>query len=118
MTLMDQAPVMDILPWPQGRGFAGASAWWEHVLSKDERQRLDHLMGVALLDEDVCRRLLQEQDDSLLSAFGLSEETRARLRAIDATSLTELAQAIISGPQNGNGHKNGNGHRNGNGSSG
>ena len=29
-------PVMDVLPWPQGQGFTGATAWWDYVLSKDE----------------------------------------------------------------------------------
>ena len=102
---MGRALVMDVLLWPRGRGFTGASVWWEHVLSKDERQKLDNLLGMALLDEDVCQRLVHQRDDALLTAFGLSEETRARVRAIRATTLAELAQAIISGPQN---EKNGN----------
>mgnify|MGYP005842906253 CR=1 FL=1 len=97
MALIDQTPVMDVSPWPHGRGFAGARSWWEYVISKEERQRLDNLMGIALLDEDVCERLVNERDDSLLSAFGLSEKTRNWLRAIQANSLDELAQAIVSG---------------------
>jgi hypothetical protein len=87
---------MDVLPWPQGHGFSGADTWWEFVMSQDERQRLDHLMGIALLDNDVCDRLVNQRDDSLLSAFGLSEDTQKWLGTIKADSLVELAQAIVS----------------------
>jgi hypothetical protein len=97
MAYMEQTPVMDVLPWPNGRGFSGATAWWDYVLSKDERQRLDNLMGVALLDFGVRERLLKERDNSLMAAFGLSEETQKWLRGIQAESLDELAQAIVSG---------------------
>jgi hypothetical protein len=96
---MQQPLVMDVLPWPDGHGFSGAGAWWKYVLSKDERRRLDNLMGLALLDEDVCDRLLIARDESLMSAFGLSDATQAWLRAIEANSLVELAQAIVAGPQ-------------------
>jgi len=90
--------VMDVLPWPQGHGFTGTAAWWDHVGKQDEQKRLDNLMGLALLDEDVRDRLLDGTDDSLLTAFGLSEETRTRLRTVQATSLTDLAQAITRAP--------------------
>lgn len=91
-----QTPVMDVLPWPQGQGFAGANAWWDYMLSKDESRRLDNLMGVALLDEDVSQRLVTDRDDTLLASFGLSKETRVWLRGVPATSLVELADAIVS----------------------
>src|SRR5690348_12309754 len=96
MSHKDESPVMDILPWPRGRGFTGARAWWNYVLGKEEQRRLDHLMGVALLDEGICNRLVKERDGSLLSAFGLSEETQAWLRTIKATSLVEFAQAVVA----------------------
>jgi hypothetical protein len=89
-------PVMDVLPWPQGQGFAGATSWWDYMLSKDESRRLDNLMGVALLDEEVSQRLVNDRDDTLLASFGLSKETRSWLRGIPATSLVELAEAIVS----------------------
>jgi hypothetical protein len=87
---------MDVLPWPQGQGFNGATAWWDYMLSKDESRRLDNLMGVALLDEDMSQRLVTDRDDTLLASFGLSKETRTWLRNVPATSLVELAQAIVS----------------------
>lgn len=96
MALMDQTPVMDVLPWPQGHGFAGTGSWWEYVMSKEERARLDNLMGIALLDDDVCKRLVTDRDDNLLRAFGLSEKTRNWLHGIQASSLTELAQKLVS----------------------
>ncbi len=97
MALNTQTLVMDVVPWPDGHKFAGAKAWWDHMLSKDEQGRLDNLMGIALLDAGVRERLLKDRDRSLLSAFGLSEETQARLRSIQAGSLAELAQALVAG---------------------
>lgn len=99
MLPMNESPVMDVLPWPSGHGFTGVNAWWDYVMTKEERQRLDNLMGLALLDENVCDRLIIERDETLMKAFGLSTETQTWLRGVEATSLTELAQAIISGPQ-------------------
>ena len=96
MALMDQTPVMDVLPWPQGHGFSGTGTWWEYVMNKEERARLDSLMGIALLDDDVCKRLVNDRDDNLLEAFGLSEKTCNWLHAIQATSLTELPQKLVS----------------------
>ena len=81
MAMMDQTPVIDVSPWPEGRGFAGASTWWEYVMGREEKQRLDNLMGIALLDADVCDRLVNKRDSSLLAAFGLSNETQRWLRA-------------------------------------
>jgi hypothetical protein len=97
MSHMTSTPVMDISPWPGGRGFVGNKEWWAHMLSQDERRRLDNLMGAALLDHGVRERLLTERDDSLLAAFDLSEETQAWLRNIQANSLDELASAIVCG---------------------
>lgn len=99
MALNDQGPVMDLSPWPKGQGFAGSDAWWQYMLSKDERRRLDNLMGVALLDEEIRGRLVDQRDDTLMEAFGLSTETQGWLRTIKANSLVELAQAIVSAPQ-------------------
>jgi hypothetical protein len=95
MALMDQTPIMDVSPWPTGHGFEGASIWWDGVSRRDEMQRLDNLMGVALLDEDVRHRLVKERDTSLLAAFGLSKETQKWLREVKAGTLAELAQAIV-----------------------
>ena len=95
MAILDQTPVMDVSPWPQGRGFEGSTVWWEDVMGRDEKQRLDNLMGVALLDADIRDRLVNKRDLSLLDAFGLSKETQNWLQEIKAHSLTELAQAIV-----------------------
>jgi hypothetical protein len=97
MTYNETKLVMDISPWPQGHGFAGGSTWWDHIRTRDEQQRLDSLMGVALLDADICERLLSGSDDSLMTAFGISEETQTRLRSAQATDLTDLAEALTFG---------------------
>jgi hypothetical protein len=95
MTSIDETPVTDISPWPNGRGFAGAETWWRNVVSKQEKQRLDYLLGVALLDREICDRLVKERDESLLKAFGLSEATRGWLHLLKVNTLDELAQAIV-----------------------
>ena len=87
---------MDISPWPRGRGFSGGNAWWDYLHDQDEQKRLDNLMGVALLDDNVRDKLLNNQDDTVLEAFGLSEETRRWIRTLQPASLVDLAQAIVS----------------------
>ncbi|HVO70342.1 MAG TPA: hypothetical protein VMT24_09870 [Aggregatilineaceae bacterium] len=88
--------VMDALPWPTGSGFAGTDVWQQHSLSQSERERLDNLMGLALLDQDVHERLLVQRDPSLLDAFDLSEDMRRSLSTIQASTLKEFAQAIVA----------------------
>lgn len=95
MGMLNQSLVMDVTPWPSGQGFSGSSDWWDYVLTKDERRRLDNLMGAALLDDSIRTRLLADRDASLFSRFGISEDTQFWLRNIQADSLTELAQAIV-----------------------
>lgn len=91
-----ETPVMDVSPWPEGRGFAGGEGWWEYVMTKEEKRRLDNLMGLALLDDDVRDKLVAKRDRSLYDAFGLSAETQAWLSRLKVGSLTELAQAIVA----------------------
>lgn len=68
-------------------------------MGKEEKRRLDNLMGTALLDTTVHNRLVYERDSSLFAAFGLSKETQNWLRTVEANSLTELAQAIVARSQ-------------------
>ena len=89
---------MDVSPWPHGQGFSGANTWWEYLLSKTERQRLESLIGAALLDKAVCEQLVRDRDENLLAAFGLGSETRQWLRTIRADTLTQLAKAIAAAP--------------------
>jgi hypothetical protein len=88
-------PVLDISPWPTGQGFKGRDAWWETIGNLEEQQKLDQLIGAALLSQEVCERLLGH-DEGLLLTFDLSEPTRRWLLDIQAGSLTEFAQAIVS----------------------
>ena len=88
--------VMDVLPWPSGYGFSGSDAWWQHTLSQGERERLDDLLGLALLDKTVCDQLVIQRDPKLLDAFALSGDTRHWLTAIKANTLQEFAQALLS----------------------
>lgn len=68
-------------------------------MGKEEKRRLDNLMGTALLDTTVHNRLVYERDSALFAAFGLSKETQSWLRTVEANSLTELAQAIVARSQ-------------------
>jgi hypothetical protein len=88
--------VMDVLPWPGGYGFAGRDNWWRHVFSQSERERLDNLIGLALLDNQVCEQLVTKRDPALLSVFGLSKQTQDWLKGLQASTLKELAQLIVA----------------------
>ena len=91
-----QTIVMDVLPWPDGCGFSGGDEWWQHTLSQTERERLDNLLGLALLDNKVCDQLVTQRDPSLFGAFDLSESTRRWLISLKASTLKELAEAIVA----------------------
>ncbi len=88
--------VMDVLPWPSGYGFTGGDSWWRHVFSQSERERLDNLIGLALLDNQVCEQLVTKRDPTLLSVFGLSKQTQDWLKSLQAGTLKELAQLIVA----------------------
>jgi hypothetical protein len=62
-------------------------------LCKD-RQKLDRLIGAAMLDDMVHRRLIDDRDTVLFEEFGLSPVTQAWLCTVQAPSLTTLAYAI------------------------
>ena len=88
--------VMDVFPWPDGRGFTGGDAWWDYIMNKEELRRLDSLMGLALLDTEIRDQLIDQRDHTLFEAFGLSSETQTWLSSLDASTLVELAKAIVS----------------------
>ena len=88
--------VMDVLPWPNGYGFSGGDSWWDNTLNQSERERLDNLLGLALLDNKVCEQLVVKRDTSLLAAFGLSEDTQRWLSGIKANTLKEFARAVMA----------------------
>ena len=69
--------------------------WQGFLLNHEEKQRIDRMMGSALLDEALCHRLIKDRDTSVMSAFNLSAETQRWLCSIRAASLDEMAQAIV-----------------------
>src|SRR5262245_12747877 len=87
--------VVDIVPYPRAHDFAGGYIFWNYMLRQSERERLDCLLGLALLDSDICERLVTKRDRSLLSTFELSEETQESLNRIKANTLKDFAQAIV-----------------------
>ena len=90
--------VMDVLPWPDGYGFTGGDSWWRHLVGLSERDRLDSLIGLALLDSKICEQLVNKRDPSLLSTFGLSGQMQDWLKNVQANTLKELAQRIAAAP--------------------
>jgi hypothetical protein len=93
---LESQVVMDVLPWPSGYGFTGGDTWRQNVLSQSERERLDNLVGLAVLDQNVCEQLVMKRDPALLNAFGLSSQTCDWLTGVEATTLQGFAQAIVS----------------------
>jgi hypothetical protein len=96
MAHMTNTLVMDVSPWPSGQGFSGSREWWSYLHNKDERKRLDQLLGAALLDQKLCNRLIQDRDEELLTAFGLSDITKQWIQTVSIASLSDLAEAIVS----------------------
>jgi hypothetical protein len=88
-------PVTDVVPWPQGAGFEGSDAWWAYVVRQPERQRLDLLLALALLDPEI-EHLLLERNQALLERFQLSEATCCDLRRWNGADLTDLARYLGS----------------------
>jgi hypothetical protein len=75
--------------------FQRPNVWHGFLLTHDEKQRIDTMMGSALLDDKLCHRLVKDRDTSVMSAFNLSTETQRWLCSISASSLDEMAQAIV-----------------------
>ena|SRR5579859_6904625 len=88
--------VPHVLPGADRSGFAYGDVWRQHTLSQSERERLDDLVGQALLDQEVHDRLLIQRDPSLFDTFNLSDETRRWCATVQANTLKEFAQAIIA----------------------
>jgi len=65
------------------------------VLSNDEIQHFDKLLGTALVDDGIYRRLLLQRDESLFDEFHLTDRMQSWLRNVPATSLSDLAKAIV-----------------------
>lgn len=66
------------------------------TLSTRERDSLDRLFGHALLDDTVCRRLVERRDEALLIQYRLPLAVQRWLASLPAASLAELAQAIVT----------------------
>ncbi len=75
--------------------FQRPKVWQGFLLSYEERLRIDQMMGSAMLDDTLCRRLVKERDTALMSAFDLSAETQRWLCSIPASTLDEMAQEIV-----------------------
>lgn len=94
MALSKQMYPVDYTSHAQPYKLSRRKVWHGYLLSNEERSRIDHMLGKALLDQTFCDRLLHNRDSVLLSEHGLTAETQDWLCSIDASSLSELAEAI------------------------
>jgi len=94
-----ETAVLDIAPWPNGHGFSGRKTFWEYIMRTDERQKLDHMLGIALLDPSFRDQLLNHRNDQLLQLFDLAQDTLDWLHTVQANTLPELARAVSSAQQ-------------------
>ncbi len=95
-SFLSSARIMDVLPAPTDYAFTDADISWQHPLPQSEREQLDSLMGLALLDNNVRERLIVQHDPALLDAFDLPDDTRRELSRIQADTLKEFAQAVVA----------------------
>jgi len=65
-------------------------------VTTDELQKVDRLLGAALVSEDVRKRLLEQRDTALFGEYLLTPETQAWLHTIPALSLKEFAEAVVT----------------------
>jgi len=86
--------VIDIDPWPNGAGFRGAEEWWIYVRHQCEEDKLDLLITLAHLSENV-RQLLLTHNQELFDRFQLSSQTIARLCAIHADNLFIFVTLLV-----------------------
>jgi len=63
-----------------------------------ERASIDALLGIALVDQAVCNRLVHERDTAFLTANGLSLPVQRWLKNLSANSIVEIAQAVTYHP--------------------
>lgn len=87
-------PTIDLYPWPNGMGFRGAKEWWSYVCRQTEADKLELLITMALLSDQICDLLLTH-DQKLLTGFQFSSCTLERLAAIHVNSLIEFATALV-----------------------
>jgi hypothetical protein len=64
-------------------------------ISNEDMQRLNQLMGLALLEPAVSDLFLRYRDERLMTEFGITFAVREWLKQVRATTLVELAQAIV-----------------------
>lgn len=64
-------------------------------ISNEDMQRLNKLMGLALLEPGVSDLFLHYRDERLMAEFGITFAVREWLKQVRAASLVELAQAIV-----------------------
>ena len=69
---------------------------WRRALSAEDKHQIDTLMGEAILDTEICRRLIDERDDMLFEDYQLSEHAKQILRESPANTLPDLAQSVVS----------------------
>lgn len=95
MLVNNPLPTIDLYPWPTGLGFNGSAAWWAYVAKQTEEDKLELLIILASLNENVCQLLLAH-DQELFNEFQLSLQTIDRLCGIYADSLSDFAAALVA----------------------
>ena len=65
------------------------------TLPNCELDELDRLIGAAMLDSAICKRLVVERDTTLLEEFELSPVSRQLISRVEASTLAEFADALV-----------------------
>lgn len=94
MVTSKSQPVIDLYPWSNGLEFRGADEWWVYVSHQTEADKLDLLITMACLSDQICTLLLAH-DQEFLNRFRFSCCTLERLSTIQVNSLIEFATALV-----------------------
>lgn len=65
------------------------------LFSAAEMEKLNHLVGSALIDRKLCNRLVVQRDSRLREEFNLKAATWAYIAALHAPTLEDLCEAIL-----------------------
>lgn len=94
MALSDRMYVPSKTSYSRSYDVKNKNVWPGYLVSQEEKQQIDRMMGRALFDQKFCDRLIRSRDEMLFAEYRLSQDTQRWLCSIEARSLTELAEAI------------------------
>jgi hypothetical protein len=74
---------------------SGNIAYQTPILSQDQLNNVNRLVGAAAFDENISRRLLGMRDETLCETYHLSAVTWGYLTKIEADTIEEFCSQVL-----------------------